>query len=315
MSEAATNGATPQNAGQPVAPGSQVIIKPKAPEGAGATATAPQTPAEPPKAPEADARLKELAAQTARFAQQQKKFSEEKQQLEKQRAEIEAKAKEFEEWKQYRADRLRNPAKYLEKDYGSDWYDKLTAVRLNGAPTGDLIASEMDSRLSEFEKKLQAKEAEVNKRFEELQRQEQQRAIEAFHSEIASEIKKNIEKYPGIEAFSEDPSVWHSVRAEIDNHFQQNKQAILDGELQMLTADEAANIVSKRIEAFGQKFETYRSKKQPPATPPTASNTPPQRRTLSTDMTASSGSAYVPPKDDKERLERAKAAMEAARRK
>jgi hypothetical protein len=314
MPEAATNGATPQNAGQPVAPGSQVIVKPTGTAPAGATVT-PPAPVEP-KAPEADARLKELEAQTKRFAQQQRKFSEEKQAVEKRAAELEARAREYEEWKQHHADRLRNPAKYLEKDYGPEWYDKLTAVRLNGAPTGDLIASEIDSTAAKFSAELKKRDEELAKLRQEISTKEQNQAIESFHHEVASEIKRNIEKYPGIDAFSDDPSVWQSIRAEIDGHFQKNSQLILDGEMQMLTADEAANIVSKRIEDFGKRFETYRSKKtQPVATPPAAGITPPQRRTLSTDMTASSGGAIAPAKDDKERFERARAAMEAVRKK
>lgn len=313
MPEASPNGATPHSAAQPVAPGSQVIVKPRPAVTAEPGAPVVPEPVET-KPPEPDARLKELEAQTKRFAQQQRKFSEERQAHEKQRAELDAKAKEYEEWKQYHADRLRNPAKYLEKDYGPEWYDKLTAVRLNGAPTGDLIASEIDSTAAKFTEELKKRDEEMAKLRNEISAKEQQQAIAAFHSELASDIKKNIDKYDGIGAFQKDDSVWQNVRHEVDKHFHENKEAILAGEKEMLTADQAANIVNKRIVDFNRRFNEYMSQKQTPATPTTASIAPPQRRTLSTDMTASSGGATVPAKNDKERFERSKAAMEAARR-
>jgi hypothetical protein len=280
-------------------------------------------PPEAPKAPEApkeDGRFKELETQTKRFAQQQRKFAEEKAAVAKKEAELATKSKEYEDWQAYQADKKRNPGKYLEREYGENWYDTLTKVKVEGSPTGDLIASEMDERLSAFDKKLKERELAVEKRFEELQTKEQERERQAFHSEVLSHVEKSFEKFPSVEAFWDDPSVRKSITFEIDKHFHENQRAILDGEMQLLTAEEAASIVDKRLDAIGEKFVAARSKKQPPATQAQAEqqpkrSEPPQRRSLSTDMTATSGTEWVPPKDDKERLERARAAWERVKQK
>lgn len=312
MTTPATNGAAAPNAAKPApAQGAAANGASTAPEAASQAAHA--------SPPQEDARLRELESQTKRFALQQRKFAEEKATREKEWGEKQAKLKAMEEWEQYHAERRRNPAKYLEKEYGADWYDKLTSVKLNGVPTPDLVASEMDERFKSYESKLKTQEETLNKRLEDMQRQEAEKATQAFFAEVVSDVRRNISKYPHIELFQEDGSVWQSLTGEIDAHFRKNAQAIHAGEMEMLTPDEAASIVDKRIEGLAKKFEEARAKRAggTGATPheqqrsDLSQRSDPPRRSLSTNMSAaSSGAELVPPKDDKERLERAKAAWE-----
>lgn len=258
-----------------------------------------------------------LEAETKRFASERRKFSELKAAQEKEWAGKQELLKELEEWKQARANFKRNPVAFLKKELGDNYYDTLTQVHLNGVPTADLVASEMDSRLSDFEKKLQEKDAALDRRFEELQTKEQERLRADFFNGVVSDVKKNLSKYPGLEAFHDDESVFFQVCAEIDSHFQKNQTAIVGGEMEMLTPDEAASIVNKRIEALEARFDAAKRKRQSAAQQPPEQHqrsVPATRRTLSTDITATSGTELVPPKDEKERLARSWAAYEAARR-
>lgn len=309
-----------QTNGKMPAPPPPLVVEAQkpAPQGANGAAAMPPPPVETPKAPEVDPRLRDLETQTKRIAQHQRKLAEKEAALEKTRAETETKAKEYEEWQQYRANLKRNPIAFLKKEFGENYYDTLTRVHLDGVPTADLVASEMDGRFSEYEKKLQAKEAEYNKRFEELNQRDTERLRAEYFQGVIGEVKKDISKYQHLEAFADDESVWGSVAREIDKHFVENQRAILAGDMEMLTPHEAATRVDKQLEPIFNRVLTAAQKRQSATGQPPERQqapAPPVRRSLSTDMTASSGAEWTPPKNDDERHKRAMAAFENARRK
>lgn len=303
------------------APGATPPAKP-----VGATPTGPQTPPEPlenapaqPPAP--DPRLAELEKATKLQAKRAQELATRHKEIETKTANLAKDREEYEQWKKLRDDRRRNPAKYLTQDFGDDWYDKLTKYRLEGAPTGDLIASELDEREAKLTKQLAEQKADFEKRLADLQATDAKRQQQEFESNLVAKVKAS-DKFPLIAHFSEHNAVLHEVR----EHFKATAKQGADGKWlpgEVLTPEDAAAKVEARLAEIASKFEKYFEAKkanQQPAAPPTKSNTavssqriePAQRRALSTTVTASSAPTRSPPRDERERMRAAIAAMEAA---
>lgn len=224
-----------------------------------------------------------------------------------------AREAKLKEWESEYADRRRNPAKYLTADYGPDWYDKLSSVKLSGSPTPDLIASEVDGQVGLLKKELADVRAEFKKTLADRDAADAQRSREADAREAISYVKGNAEKYPLIHDFD----VAENINAVIEAHFNSTcSRDDVTGETvpgEMWTAEQAATAMEKHL---AEKYDRATLRKKPP--PPTVvvasplRVSTPQRRTLSTDMSAASPS-WTPPKDDRERQARAEAAWNAAR--
>lgn len=222
-----------------------------------------------------------------------------------------AREAKLKEWEAEHADRRRNPAKYLAADYGPDWYDKLSSVKLNGSPPVELIASELDDRSKSWEAKLSELDSKWAKKWEERDAADSQRARDAEAREALSYVKGNAEKYPLIHAFE----VADNINAVIEAHFNSTcSRDDVTGETvpgEMWTAEQAATAMEKHL---SEKFDKVALAKKPLPPPVVVASplrvTPPQRRTLSTDMSAASPS-WTPPKDDRERQARAEAAWNA----
>lgn len=288
--------ATP-SAPAPVAPSAKPAETPVAP-----VAAAPES-----KEDFLKPRFDELAKQTKRVATERRQVAQEREAFAKDKA-------EFEAWRAAREDRRRNPAKYLEQDFGQDWYDKLTEYKVSGTPTASLIASELDEREAKLLKRIEEKEAGLLKRMEEQQKAEEERSKAAYLESAVEYAKANSGDYFWISEFGEHAS----VAAEIERHFIATTKQLPDGSFEageLLSAKQAADKVEGRIGELvkkAQEANSRREAKSKPAAPEAPKrNESPQRRTLSTDMTAGSAAEWTPPKDDGERLKRSIAAWEA----
>lgn len=288
---------------------SQAQPKPGAPPAAaGATTPPPTAPAVEAK-PEltADPRIAEIERQTKALAQRNMKFSSEMRAaqaaLAKERADVEG-------WRNEKAEFKRNPLKFLRNNLGEKYYDELTNMHLNGVPTPDLIASEMDEReqkmRSEFKSEAEKLREEISKR----DAAEATRAQQEYEGSAIAYAKQNAEKYPLLNHFEE----WGSIPGLIKQHFMATAKRGADGLLrpgEVLTAEQASKTLEERLEAIEKKFEERFQRKQATKQPVLQRNEAPQRRTLSNDMTAtSSNGEWTPPKNDKERRERAFAAWD-----
>lgn len=261
------------------------------------------------RAKELEAQVRRTASERMKLAHEARKAREEATKREELLAAREAKLKS---WEAEHADRKRNPAKYLQADYGENWYDKLSQVKLSGSPPAELIASELDDRSKSWEAKLSELDAKWAKKWEERDQVDAQRSKEAEEHAALSYVTSNAEKYPLVHAFE----VQGNINAVIEAHF--NATCTRDevtGEVvpgEMWTAEQAATEMEKHL---SEKYQKVALAKQPKASPPpVASVAPrvstPQRRTLSTDMSAASPT-WTPPKDDRERAQRAEAAWNA----
>lgn len=250
-------------------------------------------------------RFDELAKQSRAHAVERKKLSEERANFAKERT-------EYEEWKKSREDFRRNPSKLLSKELGENWYDTLTNVKLNGAPTADLIVSELDDREAKLRKDFEAREQKLRDEIGSREKSEAARAKADYEASAVEYAKSNAEKFPLINEFKE----WDAVPREIERHYVETCKRNDAGELEpgeVWTAEEAAKAIEERIAGIEKKFiERYEKLKaaKAPGSPNQKRTEPPQRRTLSTEMTASTGGEWTPPKDDSERMRRAIAVAE-----
>lgn len=285
---------------QPSAP--QPVAKP------GVTAetpkpAAPAVEAKPAPADDLKPRFEELTRQERHLALERQKFSKEREQAKADAAKDKA---ELEEYRQLRADRLRNPGKYLTKDYGDDWYNKLTKYQLEGAPPADLIASELDERTSQIRKETTT---EVDKLRNELKQRDADEAVRAkreYEQGAIQFAKSSPDKFPLINEFKE----YGTIPGVIAQHYQ---ESAAKGKPELWSHEEACAEVEKRLATVESLFEARFKKKHgikdAPAAP-AKRNEPPQRRTLSNDMTAPSED-WTPPKDDRERMARVNARLDA----
>lgn len=282
---------------------------------------APQAAAPPPPAPPSDdARLAEAAALIKRAAHDKMRVAKEKDAWLKERATKDSEAakerEEFAAWRKSRDDVRLNPAKYLESEFGPAWYDKLTEVKINGTPPTDIIASELETRMSAMRKEMEEREAKWRKDLEErdvkLTEAEAKRAQDAHASSVLDYVRTNAEKYPLIAEFKEEGTVLRAIKEHWEATAKQDEEGNWEGEV--LTAEQACVLIEKRIDEIAEravKLKTASASKTVPAPtkPPAASgksNTPPQRHAQPTNEAA-------PAKDDAERRARAIAAWNAVR--
>jgi hypothetical protein len=206
---------------------------------------------------------------------------------------------EFEEWKSARANSKRDPVSFLKKEYGDDWYDKMTELRLSGGKvTPELLGEAMDAKIAALEKKH---EEAGRKQLEEQKAQVLRESEQSFHAwkdEVHDFVRQQADAYELINHFE----VHDRVTAKIQSEFAKTQK--------LITPKDAADAIEKQLEEAAGK-----SKKlgKAPAAPVSADkrNDPLQRRTLSNDMTGSTPAAKPPPVDDAERRRRALAAMDA----
>ncbi len=277
--------------------------------------------AKPPEEPKSDGkpteadRLKELAAQQKRITSERMKLAHEARQKRESDAKREeefnareAKIKEAENWEQ---NFVRDPIRFLSKRLGDTWYDKLSHAKLSGTVTPDMVALDVDERVLGVEKKLLERIGALEKQLTEKETRGIEQQKQEYEASAVAYVKTNAEKYPLIHAFE----VLGNIPAVIDAHFNQTSSMDEAGNFvagEVLTAEQAADLMEKSLDERFSAAAKAKALKQAPKTPPVDQRNPsPQRRTLSTDLTATSNSDSPPPTNEGERIKRAIARWES----
>ncbi len=208
---------------------------------------------------------------------------------------------EFEEWKSLRANMKRDPVPFFKKEFGDDWYDKMTELRLSGGKvTPELLGEAMDAKIAALEKKHEeAKKKELDDQKTQVEREAQQ-SFNAWRDEVHSFVTEKADEYELINHFE----AHDRVTAKIQSEYAKTQK--------LLSPKEAADFIEKDLEERGSKSKKFGKAPAAPV-PADKRNDPQQRRTLSNDMTGSTAAAKPPPTSDAERRQRALAAMDAAR--
>ncbi len=237
-----------------------------------ATPPAVAAPAATPAAPKPPETPDFIKAKLAEVEQNRKIVQGERAKFEQERAEFsKAQAKAQQDAEVARQDRLRNPAKYLEADYGPDWRKTLAEVAEKGSPPAELVAS----GLAEAEKRFAAQVADLRKEFEaklaDQQKAETERALKYGDEAAVQHVKGNPDAYPLINAWDGHASVPASIR----QHFDETCEWGEDGKLvkagEVWTPQQAAEDLEKKFKALWEKGNAVFSakKEQPKAAAPT----------------------------------------------
>ena len=214
-------------------------------------------------------------------------------------------AKEKADAEALRLDRLRNPAKYLEQDYGPDWHKALTEIHEKGSPPAGMVASE----LGELEKRITSRLDEVTKGFEEKlaaqQKEQTERALKYGDEAAVQYVQANPDAYPLIHSWE----ALNSVPAAIRQHFDETFEA--DGVGEVWTPQQAAQDLEKKFNALVDKAIAIRgAAKDKPKTAPTLPPAAPVP--AKTAPETSQPGVWKPVADEREAQERAwRAAVKA----
>lgn len=206
-----------------------------------------------------------------------------------------------------RLDRLRNPAKYLEQEYGPEWRKTLTEVAEKGTPPAALVASEV----GDVEKRLTAKLEEVAKsledKFSAQQKAETERALRAADESAVAHVKANTEAFPLINAWDALASVPASIRQHFDETCEWDGETLTKpGEV--WTPQQAAEDLEKKFNALVDKAVAIRAVAKPKGAAPTL---PPAVTAPKTTEPPKPGE-WRPVRDDREAADRAwQAALKA----
>lgn len=304
----------------PVAPtappvsGSTVVPGSTPKDGAGnhpVQQTAPVVP-EKPKEPTAEERLAEIDKATRRAAYEGMKRAQEakkhREQLETERQSLAKEKEELASWKQEQADRKRNPLKYLNRDFGDNWFDTINRLKLEGGGTTvDLVASEVDDRVKSIRKELEDYKATSEQKEKERATQQAQQWRENFDAGAVRYLDEQKAKYPLIHAVktqSRLPSL-------IEDHFNQTARLDEDGNQvpgEVLTYEQAAQRMENELDGVWQAMQKAKVPVAPEKEKPVTPDRP--RRSLTTDLTATQTGTPTPPRNERERFQRALAKFE-----
>lgn len=213
---------------------------------------------------------------------------------------IEEREKEYEAYKS-------NPLKAL--DRMGLTYEQLTQSVLSGK---DELTPEA---------RIQRLEAEQNKRWEMLQKQEEERQakiaeqekakVEAaenqFKATVTDYVKKNAETYEYTALFGQEGLVFDTIKA------------CFEAEGRLLTTEEAAKLVEAELESQFEKALASKKGQAKIKPAPISANDPsnpdvrvpatPSRTLANSEATSSSAPSYLPAKTEQERIARALAAL------
>jgi hypothetical protein len=169
-----------------------------------------------------------------------------------------------------------------------------------------MVASEIDEKVGGVQKTLEQKIAALEAKLAERDNQALERERAEYEASAVRHVQQNAEKYPAIHAFE----VVGNIPAVISAHFNDTLAATGQGEL--WSPEQAATAMETALRAKAEAASKAIAPKAatPPAAPGAQRTPQPQRRTLSTDLTASSTGQTPPPLTPEQRLERAVAAWD-----
>ena len=311
------------------------ILNTPKPNGAATQTQQPVTPkpntAAPAETPEA-----KLAAREAAIEKREKAFGAELNKFKDTNKGLGAKLSEYEQLKKkvpelekYKTDRehrdqLRklNPIAALEEDFGKDWANTVTGLRVNGVPPTDLIASVVQQLEAKFDAKLADRDAKS--------RDENTRAAAGELEEVRAEVaagasgwyEQAAKDYPMFERLGDSKRIGEILGDRIENEFKRTgKYITAQAAADLLEADMLA-VVETAVKADKYKAKLQGGEKSANVTDASGSSAGDgrtsstqsggTRRTLDNSMTAST-SGRAPPKSDAEREQRAMEAFNAVR--
>jgi hypothetical protein len=305
----------------------------------GAHPSQPQQPSEPKpntaapaESPEAKLAAREAAIEKREkaFGAELNKFKDTNKGLGAKLSEYEQLKKEVPELRKYREEseqrkqlRKLNPIAALEEDFGKDWADKVTSLRVNGVPPVDLVASVVQQLKSEFKAELDARDAKTAEATTAAEHAQIDETRAMVAGNASRWYEQNAKDYPVFERLGDAARIGQILGQRIEAEFQRTGKLLTDKEAADLLEGDMLGIVEAAVKA-----DKYKSKLQGGEKPAnvsdasgsvsgdgrTGSTTQPgvTRRTLDNSMTAST-SGRAPPRSDAEREQRAMEAFNAAR--
>lgn len=242
------------------------------------------------------------------LAQKERSLSLQSKKLSEERAALEATRAEAAKLAQLKS----NPGRVLQEQFGEDWYEKLSRVKLGGGQvTPELVAQSMDEKLESFRREQAAKDAKAAEAAH-------QRELQRFRAEAEGFAKSKSDDYELINLHGSHAEV-HKL---IEQHYRETTKFDDEGRVlqegELLSLKQAADKVEARLEEMVKKSQSakkFQAKTSQPPAVPERKDTQHRRATLSNDMTATTPSAPPPAKTDEERRERAFAAWDRERAK
>lgn len=320
----------------PVTP--SVLNTPKPTNGATSQTQQPDAPkpnsAAPAETPEQRQAAREQAIEKREkaFAAELNKFKDTNKGLGAKLSEYEQLKKEVPELRKYRDEseqrkqlRKLNPIAALEEDFGKDWADRVTSLRVNGVPPTDLVASVVQELRAEFKRELEARDvktAEATTAAEQSQIEETRAMVSG---NAAKWYEANAKEYPVFERLGDPARIGQILGDRIEQHFRAKNELLTEKQAADMLEADMLGIVEAAVKA-----DKYKSKLQPDAKSANVSaasgsvsgdgrtgstqQSGVTRRTLDNSMTAST-SGRAPPRSDEERFKRATEAFNQARSK
>lgn len=312
----------------PVAPSVLNTIKPTAPA---------QQPAPAPavvESPEAKLTAREQAIEKREkaYAAELNKFKDTNRGLGAKLSEYELLKKEVPELRKYRSDaeqrkqlRQLNPVAALEEDFGKDWADKVTNLRVNGVPPVDLVTAAIQRLEQKFEDRLAERDEKTRNESTRAEAGELEEARRIVATESTEWYAANAKDFPMFERLGDPARIGAILGQRREAEFRRTDKSI--------TAQQAAELLEADMLGFVETAiasDKYRSKLHGETKSANVSDASGSvsgdgrtggtsqsggtRRTLDNSMTAST-SGRAPPRSDEERFQRATEAFNKTRTK
>lgn len=184
--------------------------------------------------------------------------------------------------------------------WGDNWYEKLTDYKIAGKATPDLQVSSVRDELGRFKKQIEDERAAAAAEKSKSDEASRDQAIAEFRSSVTAYVKANAEEFELTNIEDGGPEL---VSAVIEKHFADTGQ--------VLTNKDASIKVETFLEEKAKKLQAAKKFQAKAAQPPGALKQvgSAQPRTLTNDMTASTQAPSSSARTEKERMERALAAL------
>ena len=224
--------------------------------------------------------------------------------LKKKQQEYDAKIKEYDDYQNFKKSAKLDPLKAIESLGLS--YEEITGHMLNGnKPTTETKVEELERQLKEFQEGLTKKERDALEADKEEKQKQADRYLEEFKGELNSFIDSTPEEYDLINLYDQKEEVLKVI------------QANLEKTGKILSNKEAADLVKDYLLEMTNKgvaTKAYQAKYGATSPAPQAGDKKQEidsatAKSLSNSLTANAGTSLLPPKTERERMERALAAL------
>ncbi len=272
-----------------------------------AQAPAVETPTTPPVDVKETPKEEPMSARFAALARKAKQIEADKAALKAERSQADGERAEFNKWKedQGKPKTRKTPIEALMAE-GYSYEDAAQYVMNDNRETPEMKIKQFETKLEKMEREaLEKEEAKLTSAKQESEAQAT-KAIEDFKGSIASFMTENAETYELIATNLDPEEAIDQVYELISANFEATKA---EGKPVILSPKEAAEMIEAYLEERVEKSlatKKLQSKLKPADEPKKGSAVDAYTsKTLSNSVTASSGTAKQPPKDDNDRIQRA----------